>query len=254
MSLRVKEGESVVVLGPNGSGKTTLLHHILGLLTPTEGHIRVLGHDLPDGVREVRKRIGVVFQDVDDQLIMPTVLEDVAFGLVNRGMSREEAFERAREILERLGIEDLEDRPPQFLSGGQKRLVALAGAVAPEPDLLILDEPTSGLDFRATRLFVRLIKELKEELGFTMILTTFDVDIAMALAERVVMIRERKTVAEGSPEDLLTDVDLIKESGLKPPEHVELLRRLGIEDPPLDISEAEELLVTMLGEKSRGNP
>ncbi len=244
----------MVVLGPNGSGKTTLLHHILGLLTPTEGHIRVLGHDLPDEVREVRKRIGVVFQEVDDQLIMPTVLEDVAFGLVNRGMPREKAFERAREILVRLGIEDLEDKPPQFLSGGQKKLVALAGAVAPEPDLLILDEPTSGLDFRATRLFVRLVKELKEELGFAVVLTTFDVDVAAVLAERVVVIRDGKIVTEGTPEEILTDVDLIRESGLKPPEHVELLRRLGIENPPLNISEAEELLVTMIGEETRGDP
>ncbi|WP_457614796.1 energy-coupling factor ABC transporter ATP-binding protein [Methanopyrus sp.] len=252
--MRIKKGESVVVLGPNGSGKTTLLHHILGLLTPTEGHIRVLGHDLPDEVREVRKRIGVVFQEVDDQLIMPTVLEDVAFGLVNRGMPREKAFERAREILVRLGIEDLEDKPPQFLSGGQKKLVALAGAVAPEPDLLILDEPTSGLDFRATRLFVRLVKELKEELGFAVVLTTFDVDVAAVLAERVVVIRDGKIVTEGTPEEILTDVDLIRESGLKPPEHVELLRRLGIENPPLNISEAEELLVTMIGEETRGDP
>ncbi len=116
LTLKIRERESVVVLGPNGSGKTTLLNHMLGLLKPKDGRIEVLGHELPEESARVRERLGVVFQNVDDQLIMPSVLEDVAFGLVNRGVPREEAFERAERVLRDLGIEHLKDRPPQFLS------------------------------------------------------------------------------------------------------------------------------------------
>ncbi len=248
LTLKIRERESVVVLGPNGSGKTTLLNHMLGLLKPKDGRIEVLGHELPEESARVRERLGVVFQNVDDQLIMPSVLEDVAFGLVNRGVPREEAFERAERVLRDLGIEHLKDRPPQFLSEGQKKLVALAGAVVTEPDLLILDEPTSGLDYRATRRFVRLISELKERMGFTLVLTTFDVDVAAELADRVVVIKRGDVIADGTPEEVLTDVDLMRSAGLKPPEHVELLRELGVDEPPLDLGEAKELLKEMLGE------
>ncbi len=126
--------------------------------------------------------------------------------------------------------------------------MALAGAVVTEPDLLILDEPTSGLDYRATRRFVRLISELKERMGFTLVLTTFDVDVAAELADRVVVIKRGDVIADGTPEEVLTDVDLMRSAGLKPPEHVELLRELGVDEPPLDLGEAKELLKEMLGE------
>ncbi|MHC1581298.1 energy-coupling factor ABC transporter ATP-binding protein [Methanopyrus sp.] len=254
LTLKIREGESVVVLGPNGSGKTTLLHHVIGLLEPKDGYIEVLGHELPEEVHRVRERMGVVFQDVDDQLIMPSVLEDVAFGLVNQGVPRREAFERAERVLRELGIEHLRDRPPQFLSGGQKKLVALAGAVVTDPDLLVLDEPTSGLDYRATRRFVRLISELKERMDFTLILTTFDVDVAAELADRVVVLKRGNVVADGPPRRVLTDVDLMRSSGLKPPEHVELLRELGVKRPPLDLTEAKEVLRELVGERLDGGP
>jgi len=246
LSLRIERGETVVILGPNGSGKTTLLHHILGLLKPKEGVIRVLGYEMPEEAEKAREAMGVVLQDVDDQLIMPTVLEDVAFGLVARGVPRKEAERRAREVLRELGLEDLEDRPPQFLSGGQKRMVALAGAVVIDPELLILDEPTTGLDHLAAERFVEVLSGLKEDRpNLTVILTTFDVDVAATLADRVVLIRDGTVSVEGPPDEILTDPGLLREHGIKPPKHVELLHELGIDSPPLDVEEAVEMLRSM---------
>ncbi len=246
LSLTIERGETVVILGPNGSGKTTLLHHVLGLLKPKEGVIRVLGYEMPDEAERARDAMGVVLQDVDDQLIMPTVLEDVAFGLVARGVPRDEAERRAMEVLRELNLEELADRPPQFLSGGQKRMVALAGAVVTDPELLILDEPTTGLDHLAAERFVEVLSGLKEDRpDLTVLLTTFDVDVAASLADRVVLMKEGTVSVEGPPEEVLTDPGLLREHGIKPPEHVELLSRLGVDSPPLDVEEAVEVLRSM---------
>jgi cobalt/nickel transport system ATP-binding protein len=203
LTLKVREGESVVVLGPNGSGKTTLLHHVIGLLEPKDGYIEVLGHELPEEVHRVRKRMGVVFQDVDDQLIMPSVLEDVAFGLVNQGVPRREAFERAERVLRELGIEHLRDRPPQFLSGGQKKLVALAGAVVTEPDLLVLDEPTSGLDPLSTGKVEESLQVLKQQ--YTIVLVPHSVQQAARTADHAAFFLQGELIEYAPGKEIFTN-------------------------------------------------
>ena len=148
LNLQISRGERVALIGPNGSGKTTLFHLLMGLLRPTEGEIVVFGkkRQAEKDFREVREKIGLLFQDSDDQLFCPTVAEDVAFGPLNLGRSHEEALEITRRVLEQLGLEEFEKRLTYKLSGGEKRLISLATVLAMQPEVLVLDEPTTGLD------------------------------------------------------------------------------------------------------------
>jgi len=148
LNLQISRGERVALIGPNGSGKTTLFHLLMGLLRPTEGEIVVFGkkRQAEKDFREVREKVGLLFQDSDDQLFCPTVAEDVAFGPLNLGRSHEEALEITRRVLEQLGLEEFEKRLTYKLSGGEKRLISLATVLAMQPEVLVLDEPTTGLD------------------------------------------------------------------------------------------------------------
>ena len=148
LNLQISRGERVGLIGPNGSGKTTLFHLLMGLLQPTEGEIVVFGktRQQEKDFREVREKIGLLFQDADDQLFCPTVAEDVAFGPLNLGKSQEEALEITRQVLKRLSLEEFENRLTYKLSGGEKRLISLATVLAMQPEVLVLDEPTTGLD------------------------------------------------------------------------------------------------------------
>ena len=148
LNLQINRGERVGLIGPNGSGKTTLFHLLMGLLKPSQGEIVVFGkkRQQEKDFREVREKIGLLFQDADDQLFCPTVAEDVAFGPLNLGKSQEEALEITRQVLKRLGLEEFEDRLTYKLSGGEKRLISLATILAMQPEVLVLDEPTTGLD------------------------------------------------------------------------------------------------------------
>ena len=160
LNFRVRRGDRVGLIGPNGSGKTTLLHLLMGLLRPTQGEIVVFGkkRQHEKEFREVREKIGLLFQDSDDQLFCPTVAEDVAFGPLNLGKSQKEALEITREVLARLGLEEFENRLTYKLSGGEKRLISLATVLAMQPEVLVLDEPTTGLDEDTV---VRLVQILR---------------------------------------------------------------------------------------------
>jgi cobalt/nickel transport system ATP-binding protein len=159
LNLQISRGERVGLIGPNGSGKTTLFHLLLGLLRPTRGEIVVFGKKRQDekDFREVREKIGLLFQDSDDQLFCPTVAEDVAFGPLNLGRSQEEALEITRQVLARLGLEEFENRLTYKLSGGEKRLISLATVLAMQPEVLVLDEPTSGLDEDTVERLVQIL-------------------------------------------------------------------------------------------------
>lgn len=182
VDLEVWPGERIGITGPNGSGKTTLLHLIVGLLKPAQGLIKVFGKERlrEEDFREVRRKVGLLFQDPDDQLFCPTVIEDVAFGPLNLGQKGPEAKTRAREVLERLGLLHLEDRPVHALSGGEKRLVSLASVLAMEPEVLLLDEPTAGLDEETTE---RVLQILRESCP-TYLLVTHDREVLRAMTER----------------------------------------------------------------------
>jgi len=194
VDLACYEGERIGLLGPNGSGKTTLFHIIMGLLQPTAGTIEVFGKSLstPRDFADVYRRIGILFQDADDQLFCPTVLEDVAFGPLNLGAGRDEAVRIARRTLAHLGLEGFEDRIPHHLSGGEKRFVALATVLSMSPNVLLLDEPTTGLD-RQTR--NRLIDVLKG-LDLSYLLISHDMAFLSEITDKVYAMEKGKLLVE----------------------------------------------------------
>ncbi|MDY6952165.1 MAG: ABC transporter ATP-binding protein [Thermodesulfobacteriota bacterium] len=183
LSLSFQKGDRMGLVGPNGSGKTTLFHIIMGLLKPTAGRIEIFGKAVQGekDFREVRQRIGLLFQDADDQLFSPTVLEDVAFGPLNLGKSQGEAKAIARKTLKALGFAGYEDRLTHKLSGGEKRLVSLATVLAMEPEVLLLDEPTTGLDEATGKRFVEILKGL----GLSYILVSHNIDLLMETTTRI---------------------------------------------------------------------
>lgn len=198
-------GESVALLGPNGSGKTTFVLHLNGLLSG-EGTIEVCG--LPAEKRnipQIRRKLGIVFQDSDSQLFMPTVLEDVAFGLLNLGLDNSSALSRARNALQTVGMARAESRAPYHLSAGEKKRVAIAGIVAMEPEVLVLDEPTANLDPPGQRALAELVAHLPQ----AKIIVTHDIAFAQALCQRAVFFRDGIIEAEGSVEEIVSRFDWV---------------------------------------------
>lgn len=185
--LEVWPGDRIGIIGPTGSGKTTLLYLIMGLLRPAQGVIRVFGKERvrEEDFKEVRRRVGLLFQDPDDQLFCPTVIEDVAFGPLNLGKKGPEAKAQAREILARLGLSHLEARPVHTLSGGEKRLVSLASVLAMGPEVLLLDEPTTGLDEETKGRVFEIIRDACE----TFVVVSHDRETLRALADRLYLLR-----------------------------------------------------------------
>lgn len=213
VDLTVDEGEHVALLGPNGAGKTTLALHLNGILRG-EGVVRVNGMDLDEAnLTEIRRRVGLVFQDANDQLFMPTVAEDVAFGPANLGLTGPELDDRVESALGKVGAAGLAARPPHHLSGGEKRSAALATALAMDPQILVLDEPTSGLDPAGRRELVRTL----EDLHHTLMIITHDLPFALQLCERAIILDGGTVVAEGSTDRILADDALLAKHRLEMP-------------------------------------
>lgn len=232
LEFTVNGSERVVILGPNGSGKTTLLQHLMGLLRPVEGEVRVFGTDPSSHFEDVIENFGVVFQNIEDQLIAPTVWDDVTFAPRNYGYAVEEIERLAREVIGRIGITDLEKKIPHYLSGGEKKKVALAGAMVTHPKLLILDEPFEGLDPRSKNDILKLLIDFNRDYGTAIILTTHDVNIVPAFADRVYVMVHGNIILSGAPTEIFSNVDLIKSINLEPPILMELivhLKKRGIE-------------------------
>ena len=214
ISFRIHHGESVAVVGANGAGKSTLLLHLNGYLTPQHGSVRIGDFPLTKAtVQDIRKTVGMIFQDPDDQLFMPTVYDDVAFGPLNLGLPPEEVEVRVQDALVRTAVDHLRDRPPYKLSGGEKRAVAIATVLAMSPDILVMDEPSSNLDPRARRTLIELLA------GFhhTKIIATHDLDMVLDLCERTIVIHEGKIMADGSTLDIFNDTKLLSKSHLEKP-------------------------------------
>jgi cobalt/nickel transport system ATP-binding protein len=242
-----RKGSRIAVLGPNGSGKTTMLYHILGLLRSEEGLVEVFGVDPGRDWKRIRQRIGVVLQNVDEQILAPTVIDDVAFSPRQYGLAEEEAQRRAKAALELLDISDLADRVPHNLSGGEKRKVAMAGALVMEPELLVLDEPFEGLDPFSRHQMLELLNVLARA-GATVILTTHDIDTVPEFADYCYVLRQGGEIAmEGTPTDIFASADRIAESNIRPPVLAALFSRLRERDasapaPALTIEDAAEAL------------
>ncbi len=214
VDLRVRAGERVALLGPNGAGKTTLMLHLNGVLTPTEGTVSIYGTAVDKkSLRAVRRQVGVVFQDPDDQLFMPTLAEDVAFGPANFGVEGQALAERVEEALAAVGMSEQAGRSPHHLSGGQRRRGALASVLACRPDVLVLDEPSANLDPVARR-------ELAETLiglDTTMIVVTHDLPYAAQLCDRAVIVDDGRVVADGAILDVLADAETLARHRLELP-------------------------------------
>ena len=220
-------GTRTALLGPNGSGKTTLLFHVLGLLRAQEGTVRVFGVDPSTDWTSIRQRVGVVLQNVDEQLLMPTVFDDVAFSPRQYGLPEAEVDRRVEAALDLLGIRTLQDRVPHDLSGGEKRKVALAGALVMDPELLVLDEPFEGLDPAARVGLVALIERLARERGTTVVMSTHDIDSVHELADYAYVLKPGGEIAlRGTPHEVFAHAELLAASNIKPPVLAELFAAL----------------------------
>ncbi|GAA1038446.1 ABC transporter ATP-binding protein [Virgisporangium ochraceum] len=217
IDLSLDKGERVALLGPNGAGKTTLVLHLNGVLHGGAGTVTVDGDrvDPADrkGLAEIRRRVGIVFQDPDDQLFLPTVEEDVAFGPSNLGLRGEALAERVREALDAVGMAGHRDRAPHHLSFGQRRRVAVATVLAMRPSILVLDEPSSNLDPASRRELATIL----ESLPVTMLMVTHDLPYALQLCPRAVILDDGRVVADGRTADLLRDTELLAKHRLEFP-------------------------------------
>ena len=214
VDLTVGDGERVAILGPNGAGKTTLVLALNGINTPTRGTVRVGGTTVERStLAEIRRRVGIVFQDPDDQLFMPTVRDDVAFGPANLGMRGAELAARTAEALDAVGMAHVADRAPHHLSFGERRRVALATVLAMRPDVLVLDEPSSNLDPSARRELAEIVLGLP----VTILLVTHDLPYALQLCTRSVVLNGGRVVVDGPTRDVLADRDTMAANRLELP-------------------------------------
>jgi energy-coupling factor transport system ATP-binding protein len=254
VDFELARGEIVGIMGHTGSGKSTLVQHLNGLLRPHRGAVRVLGTDLADpkaDPRMLRRRIGLLFQFPETQLFDPTVGDEIAFGPRRLRLSREEVRRRVRTAMERSGIpfETYKDRYTFGLSGGEQRMVALAGVLALEPEILVLDEPTSGLDPRGRRQILATLRSLHEEAGTTLVFVSHNMEDVAELVRRVWVLAAGKTVLQGDTRAVFTQVERLRELGLGIPQVTELaheLNRRGLNVRPdiITVDEAAEALWT----------
>ncbi|MEG6585267.1 energy-coupling factor ABC transporter ATP-binding protein [Dendrosporobacter sp. 1207_IL3150] len=214
VSFKINYGESVAIVGSNGSGKTTLLSHFNGIYLPSSGTVHIGEHSInPNTLSHIRRTVGMVFQNPDDQLFMPTVYDDVAFGPTNLGLSQTEVELRTTTALKTVGAWELKDRPPYRLSGGQKRAASIAAVLAMEPSILAMDEPTAFIDPLTRRQLINLLKSFKQ----TKIIATHDLDMALDLCERTILLQSGSILADGPTVKIFRDKKLLEKGRLEQP-------------------------------------
>ena len=227
----------IAVIGSNGAGKSTLFKLFNGIFKPTSGSVLIRGEPITSAnIREVRKFVGIVFQNADDQIFSPTVEQDVAFGPTNLGLDPETIHHRVHEALRLVGIEDLAHRVPHHLSGGEKKRVAIAGVVAMEPEVLVLDEPTAGLDPQGVHDLTGFINSLSRKYGMTVIFSTHDVSLVAEVADYVYVMNKGRFVAQGSIEEIFLQPDLLRSVRLDVPVLPKLIRSLQEKGIPVPMA------------------
>ena len=236
IDLAIESGSFVAVLGHNGSGKSTLAKHMNAILTPTEGRVLVHGIDTADESRllDVRRKVGMVFQNPDNQIVANVVEDDVAFAPENLGVPPEEIRQRVDAALRQVGMYEFRQHAPHLLSGGQKQRVAIAGVIAMQPDIIVLDEPTAMLDPQGRQEVISTVTRLCRENGMTVVLITHHMDECVG-ADRLVVMSEGRIVADGSPASVFSQVELMEGEGLAVPETTRLLYDLRAEGYKLPI-------------------
>jgi cobalt/nickel transport system ATP-binding protein len=252
----VNQGERVSILGANGCGKTTLLKHLMGVLVPRDGSVKVFGVDPGKEYKKIRERIGVVMQDVDEQILGPTVYDDILFAPLNYGLGKSEAERKAKEVIERLNIESIQGRIVHYLSGGEKKKVALAGALVMEPDLLILDEPFTGLDPTSRRDFIKTLNELNKEKGISFIMTLHEVDLVSEVSDILYLMHGHGDLSErGRPEEIFGRFKDLESFNLEEPTLTRLFKGLKKEGldfgDPLQIDEAIRMIKKQWNENKK---
>jgi cobalt/nickel transport system ATP-binding protein len=245
----------IAVIGSNGAGKSTLFKHFNGIFKPTSGSVLVQGEPITkENIRNVRKFVGIVFQNPDDQIFSPTVEQDVAFGPTNLGLDEETVQHRVEEALRIVGIEHLANRVPHHLSGGEKKRVAIAGVVAMEPQVLVLDEPTAGLDPQGVRDFNNFCNSLSQKYGLTVIFSTHDVSLVPEIAEYVYVMNKGAIMASGTIEEIFVQMEMLQSVRLDVPVLPKLIRSL--QEHGVDINmgytfeEVESVFLKAFGKRS----
>jgi cobalt/nickel transport system ATP-binding protein len=239
----VNRGERVSILGSNGCGKTTLLKHLLGVLIPKDGSVKVFGVNPGKEFSKIRERVGVVMQDVDEQILGPTVYDDILFAPLNYGIERKKAGAMAKDVIEKLNLESIQKKIVNYLSGGEKKKVALAGALVMEPELLILDEPFTGLDPVSRRDFIQILNELNKEKGITFIITLHEVDLVPEMTDILYLMHGHGDLSErGRPDEIFGKFKDLESFNLEEPTLTKLFKGLKKEGldfgDPLFIDEA----------------
>ena len=228
VNMEIFKGEKVAIMGPNGAGKSTLFSHFNGLTEPTSGYLELDGKKMEYDKKtllEIRQKVGIVFQDPNDQLFAPTVKEDVAFGPMNLGLDYEEVEKRVDEALELVGMKKFRDKTPHHLSGGQQKRVAIAGIIAMRPEIMILDEPTAGLDPQGVDQVLAILNNLNKE-GMSIVISSHDIEMVNGFAEKIFVLHEGEILASGDKHEIFSDKELLKKAHLKAPITTEILYRL----------------------------
>ena len=228
INIEIEKGEKVAIIGPNGAGKSTLFSHFNGLTEPTSGCVKIEGKAISfekDELLKVRQKVGIVFQDPNDQLFAPTVKEDIAFGPMNLGLSYGEVEKRVEDALKMVGMENYEDKTPHHLSGGQQKRIAIAGIIAMKPELMILDEPTAGLDPDGVEKVLNILNQLNEE-GMTLIISSHDIDMISKYADKIFILYNGEIIESGNKNKIFSDMELLKKAHLRTPITTEILYNL----------------------------
>ena len=256
LSIGFEKGKITTILGANGAGKSTLFLHFNGIYEPDDGEILIDGEKLKynkKALLKCRQKVGIVFQNPDNQIFAPSVEEDVAFGPLNLKLPMDEVQHRVEEALKRVGMEGFEKKAPHHLSGGQKKRIAIAGILAMKPEIMILDEPTAGLDPQGALKIMNLLSELNKE-GITIVISTHDVDLISQYVNKIFVMADGEIIGDGTPNEIFSNEDLIKKANLKLPIISELFKVLNIKnkvsiennDYPLTINEAVDKISELI--------
>ena len=252
VNMEILKGQKVAIMGPNGAGKSTLFSHFNGLTEPKSGYLEIDGKKMEYDKKtllEIRQKVGIVFQDPNDQLFAPTVKEDVAFGPMNLGLSYEEVEKRVDEALTLVGMEKFKDKTPHHLSGGQQKRVAIAGIIAMKPEIMILDEPTAGLDPQGVDKVLDILNNLNKE-GMTIVISSHDIEMVNGFAEKIFVLNEGEILASGDKNEIFSDKELLKEAHLKAPITTEILYQLkekgfDVDTTKININEVVDEIIKM---------
>lgn len=249
INFHIGQGERIAVMGTNGAGKSTLFQLFNGLLAPTSGDIKIKGLPVKkSNYKAVRRIVGMVFQDPDDQLFSATVRQEISYGLINLGVPNDSIEDAVSKVLQLVGLEGYENRNPCYLSGGEKKRVALASVLVMNPEILVLDEPTASLDPRGVSQLLALLNEINRELNITLIFSTHDVDVVPLLADRIYLMNSGKIILSGTTVEVFSQIDIIRQNNLRLPRvaHLaELLikeRLLSTDSLPLTIGQAKKMI------------